>query len=333
MAITKSDRLSCNPRPSIGRLDCSSETGRLRVVAMCRPTELSVDGGAEAEALGFVGGMDPTRAYEEWEGVCSVLREFGVAVVDLHEYLAREEQSLSDQLPNRIYTRDVAGVLGERLVLGRARAAPRTSDFRLHHQALRRLVHGDVKFSDMPAGEGLSLEFGDVLQLTSGALIVNAGGRTTVPMDETWVSTLADRAPAGDAEIAWLTVPDAFGYIHLDQCCNVAGRAIVAAGFLQHVPVRVKAGQVRSFTTLGDFAQRHGFSMYWLPVELTFREACNFLSVDPSTVLASATAPGMQDYLAELDVAVISVPLQELEMGGGGLRCMTLPLLRDRLED
>ncbi len=94
-------------------------------------------------------------------------------------------------------------------------------------------------------------------------------------------------------------------------------------------PVQVLTAQSSRFDMIEPFLKRHGFDVYWRDTYKTIPDI-NFINLNPETLLISKQAT-KQQFLAHPLLKkknVLEVDVTELEKGGGGIRCMTLPLVR-----
>ncbi|MEC0090189.1 arginine deiminase family protein [Paenibacillus macquariensis] len=309
------------------KLHCFSEYDRLRTVALCRPSLVQVQTRNEAEYVCFREPVDPQIAVEAHQRLRESLESNGVHTIDFTSYFEDEERALSDQLVNRTYSRDVAGVIGNALLFGSAGVDVRKPDFQLAHSALRKAV-GTSVISEVTSSIQSSLEFGDFLMLNRSAILINLGWRTSLD----GVMNIKNLIfKSGFEQIGLISLPPDLTLPHLDVVCNVVGSHLfLASKFLRHVPVRIiMQDKEERYEMLPDFVARHGYHVRYLPENHDPLAYTNFINIDRSTVLASESAVAIRDILADVQVDVQTVDITELEKGGGGIRCLTLPLCRD----
>ncbi|MEW6679535.1 MAG: arginine deiminase family protein [bacterium] len=305
---------------------CWSEWESLKVVGICRPAPFAVTTHEEARLVGFRNILDPFRALEAYERLRTVLKDNNIAVFDLCDYLTEEELHLGNQLVNRIYVRDIAGVFGTRLILGVAGADIRIPEFELLQSVLRRFVIPE-SITITSNDSGNSIEFGDCLILNKDAVIINVGFRTSKREIKRICSLLWE---CGFEVCGLICLPRDITTAHLDLTCNVIGRDIfVAVHFLCHIPVQVITATGSSYyLMLPDFICHEGFKVIWLPTNSDPRGCINFINLKAKTILTSTNANPLHDLLQGHKINIISVNVDELEKGGGSIRCLTLPLVR-----
>lgn len=306
---------------------CWSEWESLECVALCRPGLLWVESQAEADFVAFLKPMEPTRALHEYEALVETLTSEGIRVIDLVEHLPAAARDLSDQLVNRIYTRDAAVILGEQIVPGVASNSMRGADFWLVHQALTAVLGSPVREQSPLAAP--SLECGDVLILGPDAVLINAGHRTSLPGATSLCQVAWEQ---GFAECGIIGLPSELRWAHLDLACNVVGRDLfLALPFLRHIPVlccNAESDQTY-YRTLESFVQHHGRTVIYIPPELETYGVTNLVNHGKDTVLASSRiASILAELLPRGKYRIVPLKINELEHGGGSIRCLTLPLQR-----
>ncbi len=173
-----------------------------------------------------------------------------------------------------------------------------------------------------------SMEFGDVLILNQDAVLFNVGMRTSIESVEHRKRIIFE---AGFSEIGIIDLPRRPDTLHLDMNCNMVGAdVLLAKSYMRYLPVQVVTREGEQYMMPHDFLRRHNIEVvYTSSVNNTVADI-NFLNLDPETILVSTQA-NQKIFSKELDLKkrqVIKVDVEELEKGGGGIRCMTLPLER-----
>lgn len=112
--------------------------------------------------------------------------------------------------------------------------------------------------------------------------------------------------------------------------CNVVNKnLVIAKSFVRYFPVQVLKAQSRRFDMVESFLKHHGFEVFWLDSYKTIPDI-NFINLNPETLVISKQASKQQLLAHPLlkKKNLLEVDVTELEKGGGGIRCMTMPLVR-----
>src|SRR5688500_15638156 len=196
-------------------LRADSDVDALRSILLHRPgAELARVDAANAHDLLIDAPVDVAAAEREHEELCRALTAEGVEVLHLADLV----HDVAPVPPNLIFTRDLAGVIGDGVHLAKMALPVRARETTLMREALggfegRRWSDGDV-----------CVEGGDVLLAGDGVVVIGVGERTAF----TSVQQLADRLFAAGAArevVAVLTPPD--GPFHLDLAMTFADHSTV----------------------------------------------------------------------------------------------------------
>lgn len=306
------------------QVNCWSEHEELKVVMLCAPSIADVSDLTIAEQVGWSDTVNHSKALESFMALKMILENAGVKVIDYAKELPIDQQLLSEQLINRYFVRDLACVIGNRIVPGNAGSSLRQPEYPLTHALLEKWFPQQL----MPMLQPLhSFECGDVLILNKDAVLINLGMRTTIEAIEGIMETILHE---GFSEIAVIDLPKSNDTLHLDMNCNVVNKnLVIAKSFVRYFPVQVLTAQSRRFDMVESFLKHHGFEVFWLDSYKTIPDI-NFINLNPETLVISKQASKQQLLAHPLlkKKNLLEVDVTELEKGGGGIRCMTMPLVR-----
>ncbi|MEI5906938.1 arginine deiminase family protein [Bacillus spongiae] len=307
--------------------NCWSEHEELKMVMVCSPSILNIPNQKTADYVGWEKPVNQKRAQENHEYMIKAMEENGVTVVNYSEYLTGEDAVLSQQLINRVFVRDLACVYGNIVIPGDAGTSMRAPEY-IHSHQLFQLWFGDESYSIRANNDIKAFENGDVFVLNKEAIFINTGMRTSIESIEKIKSKIFQ---AGFSEIGIIDLPRTQETMHLDMNCNVVGADILMAkSYMRLFPVQVVTERGGRYVMMDEFIKRHGFEIVWTnDVKHTVADI-NFLNVDPETLLISTKANKKlwKDHPKLKRKKLIEIDVNEIEKGGGGIRCMTLPLVR-----
>ncbi|MGH4000876.1 MAG: dimethylarginine dimethylaminohydrolase family protein [Pseudonocardiaceae bacterium] len=240
----------------------------------------------------FYGTKDQPSAsllVDQHTSVVRVLTAAGVQVVEVEP---------TSDLPFQFNVRDTAVVIGPRLILGRMARAVRMLEPAAFGAAL-----GSESVVTVAAGH---LEGGDIA-VTPDEVFVGLGERT----DESGYTSLRDLL-SGIRKVTPIRL--VAGVLHLDIAVNLLSPDV---------------GVLHRPSIAGDLPKSLR-AVEWIEVtdDEFAQQAANILVLDRETVMLDARHERLQNALASRGFRCITVQLDEITKVGGGVRCMTLPLLR-----
>jgi N-dimethylarginine dimethylaminohydrolase len=273
-------------------LHVEAEWDRLTVVAVVRPEYFVLAEPINSTQRRFYGTDDQPSAsllVNQHASVVRALIAAGVQVVDVEPTSA---------LPFQFNVRDAAVAIGPQLILGRMAHAVRMAEPAVLGAAL-----GAESVVTAPAGQ---LEGGDIT-VTPDEVFVGLGERT----DETGYATLRALL-SGTRKVTPIRL--AAGVLHLDVAANLLSPDV---------------GVLHQPSIVGDLPKSLR-EVEWIEVtdDEFAQQAANMLVLERGTVMLDARHERLQDALAIRGFRCITVQLDEITKLGGGVRCMTLPLVR-----
>lgn len=290
------------------RWGSNSEVGRLRVVLVHRP-------GPELKAVDdstrwlWIGKPDIAKCQEEHDAMVEVLRKEDVEVLDL-------DRSAGDRA-KMYFMRDQASVVRGGVILSRMALDIRRGEERY---VASRLSELGVPILRTVHGTG-TLEGGNFMFLDSQTVLIGLGVRTNREGFRQACEVLATQGIQNVIPVPQPGYLNKFpmGFVHLDVAFNLADKDL-AVVFPEGIPYELlETVRTRKFRL----------------VEVTEREALrmstNFLVVEPGKIVTAAGNPETTKALERDRVDVIEVEVDELMKGGGSVRCMTMPLIRDEV--
>jgi arginine deiminase len=285
-----------------GTWGCDSEVGPLREVLMHRPgRELELVTPASYHDHLFDAPVDPDRFRAQFDGLVEVYRRCGVQV-----HLVRGQRQ---DRPNAVYMRDLMTMTPEGAILARPATAQRRGEERAVAATLLQLGVPVIKTVN---GAG-TFEGSNVVWLDRRTCLLGTSSRTN-----------ADGAAQVEAELRHLGVADVlrvevpYGQIHVDGYISPLDRRLVV---------------VSPWLISWDLRQRLlglGFGLVDATnLDEVRRLGTNFVVLRPGLVVMADGFPDSRRLLERHGIEVVTVPLDEILGGGGGIHCMTAFLRRE----
>ncbi|TKD67499.1 arginine deiminase family protein [Pseudalkalibacillus hwajinpoensis] len=309
--------------------NCWNESDELKTVVVCSPSILDVPDQQTATDVQWEKAVKQKKARRNHEEMVRAMEEAGVTVIDYSVHLSQEDLKLNEQLLNRVFVRDLACVFGQTILPGAAGTSMRRPEYFQSHRLFQQWFNEET-FRIRANNNLKALEYGDVMVLNKNAVFINTGIRTSIESIE---ALQGDLFEAGFSEIGIIDLPRRPDTMHLDMNCNVAGENLfLGKSYMSYLPVQVRTEKTFRYQMAGDFLKRHGFEVEWTSEIKHTVADINFLNLDPETLLISTKANKsiFKEHSKLKHKKLIEVDVDELENGGGGIRCMTLPLERNQ---
>jgi arginine deiminase len=280
----------------------ASEWRPLEAVLLHRPgAELDV---ADADAALFLGRPDVAQATARHDDLAAAYRAAGIDVAYVDPPAGRAP-------PNLMYVADLLFTTPEGVILARPASRARAGEERW---VARRLAELGVPILHSVRGRGV-FEGADAQWLDDRTVLLATGPRTNVEGAAQVAGVLRDLGVAVAATMLPPGTMHLMGQLRfLDRDLAVVRRALIDDAAL-------------------DTLRTCGYDIAELPesAEVGPGMAHNFVTLGPRRIIMPAGRPATQRFLASLGTDCITVDVDALHVGGGGIGCLT-GVLRRRSE-
>ncbi|HEX5112388.1 MAG TPA: arginine deiminase family protein, partial [Saprospiraceae bacterium] len=229
-----------------------------------------------------------------------------------------------DPVPNLIFTRDIAVVVNDHIVLTKAAKEARHRENLLtrlifeyhpefqHLEEQNRLINlNDIDmFPPSRRGERISVEGGDMMILNKDYLLIGCSERSTPHAFHSLKKVLFERNVIRN--VAMVVVPSERSFMHIDTIFTqidthhiVAYKPIVVDGLSSYVEVFDQKGDERFYSSIGEFFKQeidpdmefilsgNGVSPYQEREQWT--DGCNLVTIRPGVALTYDRNPHTED--------------------------------------
>ena len=276
-----------------------NEFSKLRTVILCPPTHFEIRKPinviqAKWYALGC--GPDPDKGIHQYEVFKNTLIREGVTVWEIPP---------SKQYSYQVFTRDICVIANNGAIIANLKFDPRKGEEKEVVKELEtRGIAVSFTFKD-PA----ILEGGDFVFIDNENVLLGIGDRT----NEEALEKLKVFQPSINFHPVYLPKD----FLHLDVVLNIVSGNIALA----YLPA------------LADDTLALLKSRQFRIIEVSSKEqetmATNALAIGNNKVIAAESNGQANEKMKKEGLEVIEIDMSEILKGGGGPRCMTLPVLRE----
>jgi arginine deiminase len=239
-----------------------------------------------------------------------------------------------DPVPNLIFTRDIAVVVNDHIVITKAAKEARFRENLLsrfifwyhpsfqHLKEQKRLINlNDVDlFPPSRSGERISIEGGDMMVLNNNYLLIGCSERSTPHAFHTLKNILFERNVID--HVAMVVIPSERSYMHIDTVFThvdtdviVAYKPIVVDGLSGYVEVFDKDGCEREYSSISEFIKQeinskmqfvlsgNGISPYQEREQWT--DGCNLVAIRPGVALTYDRNPKTEEAFKNAGYAIV----------------------------
>ncbi len=207
----------------------------------------------------------------------------------------------------QIFARDFGCCVKEGVVLGRFKERARRPEIELYENKIRELGMPIIARATAGVFEG-----GDFFMVDENTLIQGSIERTNKAGFEDIEYHLSDLG----YEMTPVRAQER-KYLHLDVCLNIIAPKIVV--MCKQIMPR---GIVEKFT-------RRGYDIIEISPQEVLDYAANIQGIGDGRVVSSVSNTRINAEMEKRGLKVITVDISEIVKGGGGIHCMTFPLIRD----
>ena len=275
-----------------------NEYSRLQTVIMCPPAHFEIRTPiniTQAKWHHLGRGPDAVKRLEQYNAVKSTLEKEGVKVWEI---------SPSEKYSYQVFTRDAGVITDQGAFVGRFKFDPRKGEEKPFMQVLEQNDVGVAHRLKDPA----IFEGGDFMLLNQNEAFVGVGDRT----NKDALAVLSDRLPS--IELHPVHLPKDF--LHLDVVLNIISPDIALA----YLPAISDDGR--------SLLKNLHFNIIDVPKEEQETMATNVLAIGNHKIISASCNKTTNENIRKKGFDVIEIEMSEIIKGGGGVRCMTLPVLR-----
>lgn len=277
---------------------------------------------------------DWNKLVSEHENFVQTLENLGVETVEIENILSNNN-ARNRELPNLLFTRDLAAVIGDNIVLSSMETEVRQAEEKLFKDSVKN-NQWKLQNTIVPSK---SIEGGDIFLLNKDTVLAGNSLRTSEKAIESISKQLIQNNTVD--RVISLDVPRDSTSIHLDMVFNQLDHRT----FLCDEKLSTKNKGLKLFETdgknvsetfvgkdIGDGLSRIlGKEIEVLEISNSSeQESCGFnvLPVNPKELISYESNTEINEIIEEQGFELHKVKGEELVKGRGGPRCMTLPIKR-----
>jgi arginine deiminase len=271
----------------------------------------------------------------------------------LSDILDNDYPFLIDPMPNLYFTRDPFAAVGTGISLHHMRTVTRQRETLFSKYIFRH--HPDFRDPGVPfwydRTESYSIEGGDILVLSEKVLAIGISQRTDAAAIDLFADRIFGNGQSFELILAF-DIPKSRAYMHLDTVFTMVDKGTFTIhpeieGPLTVYSIRKQPGVNHKIEK--ETMELHRILEKYLEFEKItlircggkrgidagreqWNDGSNTLAISPGEVIVYARNHITNHLLEEHGIKLHVMPSSELSRGRGGPRCMSMPLIRDRIE-
>lgn len=282
-------------------IDYTNEYGQLKKVALYKPRANEIYIGNPDDVM-YSSLPDPQAVLKEFDGIVAAFQKLDIEVVVLEDFAEEYPNT-----PNMIFLRDVAAVIDDKVVISNMKYDVRKKE-PLKFQTL--LMKHDTAYNKQLVilSDDATLEGADILVINSKNILAYTGYRTSKIAVQEIEKLLKLTATNIQANIN-----------HIPQHL-LGGVHVISSDIIARRPTYCKS-EINGFRYI-DFNEND---------EIVSRYSMNIVTISPKEILMPSGCPITQKQFESYGITCHLVDIEDIHKMGGGLACMTLPLMRDKV--
>lgn len=279
----------------------SNEYGKLKRVALYKPSLSEIYQGDPGDMM-YSDKPDPKKVLAEFSNVVQAFRSLGVEVVELEDRDRKYPQTA-----NMIFLRDVAAVIGDKIILANMKFDVRKDEpSKFKNLLIDQKTIGESSFFELSSDT--SMEGADIIVASTSQFLAYTGYRTSLNA-VTEITKLMDVTPTIMPANIQKIPQHLLGAMHIVGPGKIAQRS-------KYCNTKIDEYEYIDFDETYEI--KDGFAM-------------SIVTISPMEILMPSGCQKTKDIFEKNGVKCHVVDISEIHKMGGGLACMTLPLERKML--